>query len=192
MTNLSRSDLIKIKRFKESKPLFDRMLQRTLWFYLGSGLLFIAALILVGSDQTVAGVLAIFAIAALVPTVKPRATGKVVGLVERNYDLWMRQNKISGYSRRTSAFLLKAEDAGQAEQFHDPVCDECWQESEALFNMDENRVLRQADGESGARVHRQAVSQLDLADYYWARMSLNRAMTLYVTVGEVTEAALVD
>jgi hypothetical protein len=147
---------------------------------------------LVGSDQTVAGVLAIFAIAALVPTVKPRATGKVVGLVERNYDLWMRQNKISGYSRRTSAFLLKAEDAGQAEQFHDPVCDECWQESEALFNMDENRVLRQADGESGARVQRQAVSQLDLADYYWARMSLNRAMTLYVTVGEVTEAALVD
>ena len=56
MANLSRSDLIKIKRFKESKPLFDRMLQRTLWFYLGSGLLFIAALILVGSDQTVAGV----------------------------------------------------------------------------------------------------------------------------------------
>ena len=50
MASLSRSDLIKIKRFKESKPLFDRTLQRALWFYLGSGLLFIAALIVVGSD----------------------------------------------------------------------------------------------------------------------------------------------
>ena len=150
------------------------------------------SIVAVGSDQTVAGVLAVCAIAALVPTVKPRATGKVVGLVERNYDLWMRQNKISGYSRRTSAFLLKAEDAGQAEQFHDPVCDECWHESEALFNIDENRVLRQADVESGARVQRQSVSQLDLADYYWARMSLSTALTLYVTFREVTEAALVD
>ena len=28
MASLSRSDLIKIKRFKESKPLFDRMIQR--------------------------------------------------------------------------------------------------------------------------------------------------------------------
>ena len=61
-----------------------------------------------------------------------------------------------------------------------------------LSAFEEDRVLRQADVESGARVPRQAVSQLDLADYYWARMSLNRAMTLYVTVGEVTEAALVD
>ena len=94
MANLSRSDLIKIKRFKESKPLFDRMMQGALWFYLGSGLLLIAALILVGSDQTLAGVLAVSAIAALVPTIKPRATGKVVALVERNYDLWMRQNRI--------------------------------------------------------------------------------------------------
>jgi hypothetical protein len=192
MANLSRSDLIKIKRFKESKPLFDRMMQGALWFYLGSGLLLIAALILVGSDQTLAGVLAVSAIAALVPTIKPRATGKVVALVERNYDLWMRQNRIAGYSRKTSAFLLKADDADQAEQFHDPVCDECWDESEALFNMDENRVLRQADVESGARVQRQSVSQLDLADYYWARMSLSTALTLYVTFREVTEAALVD
>ena len=192
MANLSRSDLIKIKRFKESKPLFDQMMQRALWFYLGAGLLLIAALTLVGSDQTLAGVLAISAIAALVPTLKPRATGKVVALVERNYDLWMRQKKIAGYSRKTSAFLLKADDADQAELFHDPVWDEGWHESEALFNMDENRVLRQADVESGARVQRQSVSQLDLADYYWARMSLSTALTLYVTFREVTEAALVD
>lgn len=192
MANLSRSDLIRIKRFKESKPLFDRILQRALWFYLGSGLLLIAALILAGSDQTLAGVLAISAIAVLVPTIKPRATGKVVALVERNYDLWMRQNKISAYSRKTSAFLLKADDADQTEQFHDPVCDECWDENEALFNMDENRVVRQANVESGARIQRQTVSQLDLADYYWARMSLNTALTLYVTFGEMSEASLAD
>lgn len=192
MANLSRSDLIRIKRFKESKPLFDRILQRALWFYLGSGLLLIAALILAGSDQTLAGVLAISAIAVLVPTIKPRATGKVVALVERNYDLWMRQNKISAYSRKTSAFLLKADDADQTEQFHDPVCDECWDENEALFNMDENRVVRQVNVESGARIQRQTVSQLDLADYYWARMSLNTALTLYVTFGEMSEASLAD
>lgn len=192
MANLSRSDLIRIKRFKESKPLFDRVLQRALWFYLGSGLLLIAALILAGSDQTLAGVLAISAIAVLVPTIKPRATGKVVALVERNYDLWMRQNKISAYSRKTSAFLLKADDADQTEQFHDPVCDECWDENEALFNMDENRVVRQVNVESGARIQRQTVSQLDLADYYWARMSLNTALTLYVTFGEMSEASLAD
>jgi hypothetical protein len=41
-------------------------------------------------------------------------------------------------------------------------------------------------------VQRQSVSQLDLADYYWARMSLSTALTLYVTFREVTEAALVD
>ena len=76
MANLSRSDLIKIKRFKESKPIFDRMLQRALWFYLGSGLLFIAALIVVGSDQTVAGVLAVCAIAALVPPSSPERRAK--------------------------------------------------------------------------------------------------------------------
>mgnify|MGYP001162391784 CR=1 FL=1 len=192
MANLSRSDLIRIKRFKESKPLFDRVLQRALWFYLGSGLLLIAALILAGSDQTLAGVLAISAIAVLVPTIKPRATGKVVALVERNYDLWMRQNKISAYSRKTSAFLLKADDADQTEQFHDPVCDECWDENGALFNMDENRVVRQVNVESGARIQRQTVSQLDLADYYWARMSLNTALTLYVTFGEMSEASLAD
>lgn len=192
MANLSRSDLIRIKRFKESKPLFDRILQRALWFYLGSGLLLIAALILAGSDQTLAGVLAISAIGALVPTIKPRATGKVVALVERNYDLWMRQNKISAYSRKTSAFLLKADDADQTEQFHDPVCDECWDENGALFNMDENRVVRQVNVESGARIQRQTVSQLDLADYYWARMSLNTALTLYVTFGEMSEASLAD
>ena len=148
MASLSRSDLIKIKRFKESKPLFDRMIQRALWFYLGSSLLLMGALTLVGSDQTLAGLLAISAIAALAPTIKPRATGKVVALVERNYDLWMRQNKIAAYSRKTSAFLLKPDNADQTEQFHDPVCDECWHENEALFNMDENRVLRQADVES--------------------------------------------
>ena len=56
MASLSRSDLIRIKRFKESKPLFDRVMQRALWFYLGSSLLLIAALILVGSDQTLAGI----------------------------------------------------------------------------------------------------------------------------------------
>lgn len=192
MASLSRSDLIKIKRFKESKPLFDRMIQRALWFYLGSSLLLMGALTLVGSDQTLAGLLAVSAIAALAPTIKPRATGKVVALVERNYDLWMRQNKIAAYSRKTSAFLLKPDNADQTEQFHDPVCDECWHENEALFNMDENRVLRQADVESGARVRRQSVSQLDLADYYWSRMSLNTALRLYVTFGEVTEASLVE
>ncbi len=191
MASLSRSDLIKIKRFKESKPEYERKMQLALGFYLGSGLLLIAALLSVGSDQTLAGVLAICSIAALAPTLRPRATGKVVALVERNYDLWMRQNKIAGYSRRTNAFLLKADDPEQAQQFHDPVCDECWHEGEALFNIDENRVLRQADVESGTRVQRQSVSQLDLVDYYWSRMSLNTALKLYVTFGEVTETSLV-
>ena len=81
----------------------------------------------------------------------------------------MRQNKIAGYSRRTNAFLLKNDDPEQAQQFHDPVCDECWHEGEALFNIDENRVRREADAESGTRVPRQSVSQLDLVDYYWSR-----------------------
>ena len=108
MASLSRSDLIKIKRFKESKPDYERKMQLALGFYLGAGLLLIAALLSVGSDQSLAGVLAIGSIAALAPTLRPRATGKVVALVERNYDLWMRQNKIAGYSRRTNAFLLTA------------------------------------------------------------------------------------
>ena len=192
MASLSRSDLIKIKRFKESKPDYERKMQLALGFYLGSGLLLIAALLSVGSDQSLAGVLAIGSIAALAPTLRPRATGKVVALVERNYDLWMRQNKIAGYSRRTNAFLLKADDPEQAQQFHDPVCDECWHEGEALFNIDENRVRREADAESGTRVPRQSVSQLDLVDYYWSRMSLNTSLKLYVTFGEVTEALLVE
>ena len=192
MASLSRSDLIKIKRFKESKPDYERTMQLALGFYLGSGLLLIAALFSVGSDQSLAGILAIGSIAALAPTLRPRATGKVVALVERNYDLWMRQNKIAGYSRRTNAFLLKNDDPEQAQQFHDPVCDECWHEGEALFNIDENRVRREADAESGTRVPRQSVSQLDLVDYYWSRMSLNTALKLYVTFGEVTEASLVE
>jgi hypothetical protein len=192
MANLSRSDLIKIKRFKESKPDYERKMQLALWFYLGFVLLLITALLLVGSDQDLAGVLAIGSIAALAPTLRTRATGKVIALVERNYDLWMRQNKIAGYSRRTNAFLLKNDDPEQAQQFHDPVCDECWHEGEALFNIDENRVRREADAESGTRVPRQSVSQLDLVDYYWSRMSLNTALKLYVTFGEVTEASLVE
>ena len=191
MASLSRGDLIKIKRFKESKPEYERKMRLALGFYLGSGLLLIAALLSMGSDQILAGVLAIGSIAALAPTLRLRATGKVVALVERNYDLWMRQNKIAGYSRRTNAFLLKNDDPEQAQQFHDPVCDECWHEGEALFNIDENRVLRQTDVESGTRVQRQSVSQLDLVDYYWSRMSLNTALKLYVTFGELTETSLV-
>ena len=191
MASLSRGDLIKIKRFKESKPEYERKMRLALGFYLGSGLLLIAALLSMGSDQILAGLFAICSIAALAPTLRPRATGKVVALVERNYDLWMRQNKIAGYSRRTNAFLLKADDPEQAQQFHDPVCDECWHEGEALFNIDENRVLRQTDVESGTRVQRQSVSQLDLVDYYWSRMSLNTALKLYVTFGELTETSLV-
>jgi hypothetical protein len=31
-----------------------------------------------------------------------------------------------------------------------------------------------------------------LVDYYWSRMSLNTALKLYVTFGEVTEASLVE
>ena len=104
----------------------------------------------------------------------------------------MRHNKISGYSRKVGAFLLKDENPEQQSQFHDPNCDECWDEDEALFNLDEHRLLQQPSDESVARVPRQSASQLDLLDYYWSFISMNTAFKLYVTLGTANLARTLD
>jgi hypothetical protein len=192
MTSPNRSDLIKIKRFKESKEEFDRKVQLTTWFYLLATAFLIGALAASDASQVARAAMLLAGAACLAPTLKPRAAGKIVFFVEQNHDAWMRQNKIAGYSRKVGAFLLKDENPEQAAQFHDPNCDECWDEGEALFNLDEHRMLQQQADESVARVPRQSASQLDLLDYYWGVISLNTALKLYVTLGTANLARTLD
>ena len=192
MAGLNRSDLIKIKRFKESKIEFDRKVQLAMWLYLAAGLLLVAALVVNDAPGTAKGALFLLGLACLAPTLKPRAVGKIVGLVEKNYDTWMKQNKISGYSRKAGAFLLKTDNPEQSSLFHDPSCEECWHESEALFNLDENRMLKQNSADSGVRVPRQTVSQLDLLDYYWGQISITAALKLYASFGKTNPRAISD
>ena len=86
MASLSRSN--RSKSNAESKPLFDRMIQRAMALFrlkpIADG-----ALTLVGSDQTLAGLLAISAIAAY-------SHHQTQGRVKssrwwNNHDPWMRQ-----------------------------------------------------------------------------------------------------
>ena len=72
MSSFNRSDLIKIKRFKESKREFDRKLQMALWFYLAAGLLLLAALLLDSQQPMAQGALAMCALICLAPTLRTR------------------------------------------------------------------------------------------------------------------------
>ena len=188
MSSFNRSDLIKIKRFKESKREFDRKLQMALWFYLAAGLLLLAALLLDNQQPMAQGALALCALICLAPTLRTRSVAKLVAFIEQNHDACMKQNNISRYSLKTGAFLLRQDDLEADEKFHDPNCEECWDDNGALFNLDEHRQLQQADG-STVRLPRQSASQLDLMTYYWERISVNTAFKLYVSVGQKNVAA---
>ena len=192
MTSPNRSDLIKIKRFKESKKEFDRKVQVAQWFYLLTAAFLIGALAASEASQAARAAMLLVGAACLAFTLKPRAVGKIVFFVEQNHDAWMRQNKISGYSRKVGAFLSKDENSEQSPQFHDPNCDECWDENEALFNLDENRMMQRPADESAARVPRESSSQLDLLDSYWGLISLSTALKLYVTYGTGNLARTLD
>ncbi len=183
MADLARSNLLKVKRFKESKENFERQVERSNWFYLISAILLLGALLTQGGMLTQTA-LVLLALIALTPTVKPRAVNKFVTVIERNHDLWMKQNKIAYYSKKNAAFLLDDGKDSEIYRFHDPACDECWHDEDALFNLDENRILYQRDGTPAGRLKRQDTPQLDLLDFYWQRMSLQTALTLYVSFGE--------
>jgi hypothetical protein len=183
MAGLTRSNLLKIKRFKESKADFEQQAGRASWFYLIWAILMLSALLMEGSILSRA-VLLVLALAALAPTIKPRAVNQFVTVIDRNHDLWMKQNNIAYYSKKTAAFLFDDGKDSETYRFHDPVCEECWLEDGALFNLDENRTLYGSDGTAVGRLKRQPVPQLDLMDFYWKRMSLRTALTLYVSFGD--------
>ncbi|MEL0048194.1 MAG: hypothetical protein VW867_06080 [Gammaproteobacteria bacterium] len=183
MAGLTRSNLLKVKRFKESKADFEQQVGRASWFYLAWAILMLGALLMEGSILSRA-ILVVVALAALAPTIKPRAVSRFVTVIDRNHDLWMKQNKIAYYSKKTAAFLYDDGKDSETYRFHDPVCEECWHEEDALFNLDENRTLYESDGTAVGRLKRQPVSQLDLMDFYWKRMSLRTALTLYVSFGD--------
>ena len=183
MAGLTRSNLLKVKRFKESKADFEQQVERASWFYLAWAVLMLGALVMEGSLLSRA-LLVVLALAALTPTIKPRAVNRFVSVIDRNHDLWMKQNKIAYYSKKNSAFLYDDGKDSETYRFHDPVCEECWHEEDALFNLDENRTLYESGGTPVGRLKRQPISQLDLMDFYWKRMSLQTALTLYVSFGD--------
>lgn len=183
MAGLTRSNLLKVKRFKESKADFEQQVGRASWFYLAWALLMLGALLVEDSILSRA-VLIVLALAALAPTIKPRAVNRFVEVIDRNHDLWMKQNKIAYYSKKNSAFLYDDGKDSEIYRFHDPACDECWHEEDALFNLDDNRTLYESDGTAVGRLKRQPSPQLDLMDFYWKRMSLRTALTLYVSFGD--------
>ena len=183
MDGVTRSKLLKVKRFKENKADFEQQAARESWFYLAWAILMLSALLMEGGILSRA-ILVVLALAALAPTIKPRAVNRFVTVIDRNHDLWMKQNKIAYYSKKNAAFLYDDGKDSETYRFHDPVCEECWQEEDALFNLDENRTLYGSDGTAVGRLKRQPVPQLDLMDFYWKRMSLRTALTLYVSFGD--------
>ena len=103
MAGLTRSNLSKVKRFKESKADFEQQVERASWFYLAWAVLMLGALLMEGSFLARA-MIVVLALAALVPTIKPRAVNRFVSVIDRNHDLWMKQNKVAYYSKKNGAF----------------------------------------------------------------------------------------
>ena len=59
----------------------------------GWGTLMLGALLVEGSILSRAALI-VLALAALAPTIKPRAVNRFVEVIDRNHDLWMKQKKL--------------------------------------------------------------------------------------------------